>query len=1040
MRIAAAALHHDRLTLFCALIVVFGGLLVLRDFPSQEEPTIPVKQAVIYVENSSLSIWEAEELIAKPLEATIEQLPEVDNIYTTVRAGIVQIRAELTDDHVDTDAAWARLRMRVAETRLPQGSVGPFVDDDFGRVAVATYAVVPSDGYKWGDTRLAVRDLVDDLNQLSDVGRITITGMQSERVVITLSRENISALGLSVAEVAAVVNAETATLPAGFLRVGGQLLDIAADGRLGDLEDLRNVRLPLADGGAIAMRDIADIRREAIEPLETAVLFNSRPAVVVGIEMQTGKNVQVFGDALRHRMQELANRLPIGFELAEVSFQADVVNDVIADMQRTLYLTVVVVLVVTIAFLGWRTGLVVGLSIPVTMLAALLVMRPFELELNQVTIASFIIALGILVDNATVIAEDISRRIKVGETSNGAASEASRTLGPPLLVSTSATVLAFAPPLFASSLSAEYMRGLAFVMAIVLIISWIVAVTLTPLFIQMLVSRAPAHRAGSAQRGAGAYHEPWFMRVYRQILMMILEMRCLFSAAMLCLLVGALWAAWSIPFSFLPPSDRDQFQIAFEIAPGSRPEATLNAVEDLAAFLDNREHNPDITGHVAYIGSGGPRFILGLNPPMAADHRAFFVVNTSSGADIDGIIARVGDHIQATMPDVEARPKRFSLGETDAGTAVLRISGSDANRLRAHGEALRNALARAPGTIDVHHDWETMIARLNVDANEANLLRSDLTADQVAATLETAVRGTTVTVFQEHGAQLPAIIRAPQGEMSGFDAIRSLAIISREGQSIPLSAVADFTLVGEPSVMQRRNHERTITVSARHPDMTAQELVDRMQPAIEDLPLRATEAIVLGGEIEEAAEASAAITEYMPHCLIVILGLFLLQFNSVRRTAIIAASIPFCLVGVSAALLATGMPFDFMSFLGIFALIGTIVSNAILVIERVDQLRHDGAAPYRALLDGATQRLRPIVLTQLTTIFGLIPLMLAAEPLWRSFNIVVVGGLIAGTLISLGLVPALYALMFRIQPFCENLEHIGGPMKITRSEGENEQA
>ncbi len=1037
MRIAAAALHHDRLTLFCVLIVVLGGLLVLRSFPSQEEPTIPVKQAVIYVENSSLSIWEAEELVAEPLEATIEQLPEVANIFTTVRAGVVQIRAELADDHADTDAAWTRLRTRVAETRLPQGSVGPFVDDDFGRVAVATYAVVPGEGYNWGDTRLAVRDLVDDLNQLNDVGRITVTGMQPERVVIALARESISALNLSVAEVAAIINAETATLPAGFLRVGGQLLDIAADGRLGDLEDLRSLRLPLADGGAIALRDIADIRRETFEPLETAVLFNGRPAVVVGVEMQPGKNVQVFGDALRHRMQELADRLPVGFELAEVSFQADVVTDVIADMQRTLYLTVVVVLVVTIVFLGWRTGLVVGLSIPVTMLAALLLMRPLNLELNQVTIASFIIALGILVDNATVIAEDISRRIKGGEASDSAASEASRTLGPPLLVSSLATALAFAPPIFASSLSAEYMRGLAFVMAIVLIISWIVAVTVTPLFIQMLISRAPTHRAGPTQRGAVAYREPWFMRVYRQTLIMILKIRILFSVAMLCLLVGALWAAVSIPFSFLPPSDRDQFQIPFEIAPGSSPEATLNAVEDLAAFLDDREHNPDITGHVAYIGSGGPRFILGLNPPAAAAHRAFFVVNTSSSADIDAIIARVSDHIRTAMPDVEARPKRFSLGETDAGTAVFRISGSDADSLRAHGEALRNAFAIVPDTVDVHHDWEAMIARVNVDANEAHLLRSGLTEDQVAATLDNAVRGTTGTVFQEHGAQLPVVIRAPQEERSDFDAIRSLAISGREGQSIPLSAVADFTLVGEPSVIQRRNHERTITVSARHPDMTAQELVDRMQPAIEDLPLRPTEAIVLGGEIEESTEASAAITEYMPHCLIVILGLFLLQFNSVRRTTIIAASIPFCLVGVSAALLVTRMPFDFMSFLGIFALIGTIVSNAILVIERVDQLRADGAAPYQALVDGATQRLRPIVLTQLTTIFGLIPLMLAAEPLWRSFNIVVVGGLIAGTLISLGLVPTLYALMFRIPPASKDVEHHDGAAATIQSEKTN---
>ncbi|TQV86042.1 efflux RND transporter permease subunit [Exilibacterium tricleocarpae] len=1016
MRIAAAALNHNRFTLFCVLAVVLGGLLVLRSYPSQEEPTIPVKQAVVYAENHSLALLETENLIAQPLEAIVEQLPEIANIYTTVRAGTAQLRVELADNHPDTDAAWARLRTRLADAELPDGSVGPFVDDDFGRVAVATYAIVPGEGYNWGDTRLAVREVVDDLNTLEDVGRITVTGLQPERIVITLSREAIAALGLSVAQIADLVNADTATGPAGFLPAGGQRIEIEADGRLQDLDDLRNLRLPLAGAGAVALRDIAGVRRETVEPLDTAVRLDGQPAVVIGVEMQPGTNVQLFGDRLRDRMRNLAAQLPVGFDLAEVSFQADVVTDVIDGMQRTLYLTVAVVLIVTIVFLGWRTGLVVGLSIPITMLGALLLMRPLGLDLNQVTIASFIIALGILVDNATVIAEDISRRVSGGEAGNQAAAAASRTLGTPLLISTLATALAFAPPIFADSLSAQYMLGLAFVMAIVLLISWVVAVAVTPLLIQILITRRHTPEDAGPGKVASTRPEPWFLRGYRRTLKLILRVRIPFAGAMIGVLIGALIAAGNIPFSFLPPSDRDQFQIPFEIAPGAPPEATLQAVQALSAFLNDRDYNPDIVNHVAYIGAGGPRFILGLNPPTAAPHRAFFVVNTGDGADIDSIITRVRHHIETTMPEVEAWPKRFSLGETDAGTAVLRISGRDADTLRAHGEALHEAMTQIPGTLEVHHDWETVIPRLRADVDEARLLASGLTHDQISRTLEGAVRGAPITVYREHGAQLPVVLRTPEHERSNIEALGSLNISARDGQSIPLATVADFALVGELSVIHRRNHKRTITVSGRHPDITAQELVNRLQLSIDNLLLEDGYTLELGGEIEESAESSAAITEYLPHCLIAILGLFLLQFNSVRRTAIIAASVPFCLVGVSMALLLTGMPFDFMSFLGIFALVGTIVSNAILVIERVDQLRTDGVAPYRALVDGATQRLRPIVLTQLTTIFGLIPLMLAAEPLWRSFNVVVVGGLIAGTLISLGLVPVLYALLFRIEP------------------------
>ncbi|GGX58071.1 ACR family transporter [Tateyamaria omphalii] len=994
-------------------IVMFGGLLTLSNYPSQEEPTIPIKQAVIYAENRSLSIWDTEELLAKPLEAKIEQLPEVRHIFATVRAGKVQLRIELADDHEDVEAAWSRLRTRLANTMLPDGTIGPLVDDDFGRTAVATYAIIPDTDYNWGDTRLAVRMMQDDLNRMEDVSRVTVTGMRPERVVVTLAREKVSALGLAAQDIAAVLNTATLAAPSGFLRVGGRRLNIDADGQLIGLDDLRNQKLPLGDGGAVALRDIARIERETVSPLETAVLFDGAPAVVVGIEMQPGGNVQVFGEALRHRMQELSAKLPVGFKLAEVTFQADVVTNVIAEMQRTLYMTVIVVLIVTIVFLGWRTGMVVGLSIPVTMLAALLFMRPLALELNQVTIASFIIALGILVDNATVVAEDISRRLRNGGLLEDAIVCAPHTLGPPLLVSTLATALAFAPPVFASSLTAEYMRDLAFVMAIVLIVSWLVAVTVIPLLISALIPRGSSTGA-KANRAQPC--EPWSAMVYRRLLLVILRARILFCTAMLVVLVAALGAAWNIPFSFLPPSDRDQFQIPFEAAPGSTPEATQDKVTQLATFLNDREVNPEITGHVAYIGSGGPRFILGLNPPNPAPHRAFLVVNTVEHADIDKVIERVRHHVQRQMPDVEALPKRFSLGETDTGTAVLRISGEDYQRLVAHGEAVRSAFTRIPGSIEARFDWETMVPGLDAEFDVARLLRSGVSKDQISATLDDSIVGTLATTYQEHGVELPVVFQAPAHERSDFDAIRSFTFSGENGQLIPLSAVADLRLVGVPSVLQRRDFRRTITISARHPSMTAQELVDQVRPDIDRLSLWFGETVEIGGDIEEAAEASAAITEYMPHCIVAILGLFLIQFNSVRRTAIIAASIPFCLVGVSAALLVTGMPFDFMSFLGIFALIGTIVSNAILVIERVDQLRANGADPYDALLDGATQRLRPILLTQLTTIFGLIPLMIAAEPLWRSFNIVVVGGLIAGTLISLGLVPALYAILFKVSP------------------------
>jgi multidrug efflux pump subunit AcrB len=998
MSLTAFALRRGRLVLCIALALLLGGIYAFLGFPSQEEPSVTVRDALVSVALPGLPSDRVEELLAKPLEDRLRELPELKTLVTTLRPGQAIIQLTARDEIKDLPALWQRVRNKVAEVApgLPEGTQGPRVDDDFGRVAVASIAVTAR-GFSPSELRREVEGLRRALYGLPGVDRIALYGLRDERVVLTLDATALARLGLSPQALLAQLRTRNELVSGGSLRAGERVLSLAISGELADPAALRAVPIRLGEGRAVPLAELAQVQVEPEQPVRSAAFYRGERALVLGIAMTPGRNVEAFGAALHDRLEELATTLPTGFALHRVTFQAEVVHHAMARMQHVLMETMVIVMAVVMLFLGWRLGLIVGAIVPLTVLATLLVMRALGIELQTVSIAALILALGLLVDNGIVIAEDIERRLRAGEERRAACAAAGRTLAIPLLTSSLVIILAFSPFFLGQTSTNEYLRSLAVVLALTLLGSWALSLTVTPLLCLRLVPD-PSHTSTSTD---SALH-----RGYRRLLEVLLRHRLAHLLAMLGLLALAILKVLSLPYDFLPPSDRNQFQIPLQLEPGTSAQRTLELMQGFSRWLGE---DADIVESIGYVAEGGPRIVLGLNPPLPGPNVAYFTVTTRPDADLAQVMARVGEQLTRAYPEVRAQPKRFSLGTTESGLAVYRLSGPDETVLRQLGANLADLLAAVPGTRDIQDDWGPRLLRYQVEVDPARARAAGLDRRDLAQALQLAGDG--LSGAQLRDGQYPVEIAA-RSTPRGGDPSTLLVHPQGGGAPLPLAAVARIELASEAGVKVRRNLQRTLTVSARNPGMTAATLVATLAPQLPTLQLPPGYRLELGGESEDSAAANDALLRYLPLAAVAMLLLFLWQFDSWRKVLIIVASIPFILIGVALALWLSGHPFGFMATFGLLSLAGIIVNNAVLLLERIEAERQAGKPLVPALLDAAGERLRPIIMTKLTCILGLIPLMLFAGPLWTGMAISMIGGLALGTLVTLGLIPVLYALLY----------------------------
>ncbi|MEM1059755.1 MAG: efflux RND transporter permease subunit, partial [Verrucomicrobiota bacterium] len=738
------------------------------------------------------------------------------------------------------------------------------------------------------------------------------------------------------------------------------------------------------------------------------------------------------------QIDAVSQTLPVGVTLSRLTVQGEQVAAAVYGVSLNILETLVIVLAIVILFLGWRTGLIVGAIVPSVVLATLAVMGLFELPLERMSLATLVISLGLLVDNGIVIAEDFKRRLEDTGDRDAALRETSSELAFPLLSSSLTTIVVFLPLLIMDTEASEYTRSITYVVLISLGVSWFFAMTVTTTLCHRLLPD-PATNRGESREHPGLVRRTFrrLDRVYELVLRTILRRRWAYLGLMGILFCFGGWLMGLVPKKFFPDSDRAQILVYADLPVGVTSRATDQAVQKMMQLVGDKEQFPDFIDYAAYVGFGGPRFVLSLNPVDPSPHSAFLMINAKDRSSAEAALPRLRDAFRAALPEVNARVSRMFLGPADPNVIQLQVKGPDANYLMQKTAGLEEMLLSLDGTIDVWSDWHGRTKRLKLEVDRHLAAAAGVTATDVANALTGRVSGQEVTELASGDDLIPIVLRGRQAERNSLDRLGALTVFpANGGPGVPLSQVANWSYETGLGVIAREDLIRTVTVEARNLQLTPEDMQPLLQGPLEEFSasLAPGHFAEFDGILEDTVESNAALAATGPLVLFLIVLLLILQFGGYRRPAVILLSLPFVVIGASIGLVLMQAEFGFMVILGLYALMGIIINNSIVLIDRSDierRLANDPSQDMLAVIRACQRRLRPVLMTTITTAAGLLPLILSQDVLFYGMASAMAFGLLIGTLlVSLGLTPVLYTLFLGIKPTSSVLPSEGASLTL----------
>ncbi|MGP1353220.1 MAG: efflux RND transporter permease subunit [Parasphingopyxis sp.] len=997
-------------------IAMAWGIYSYFTLPAREDPEITIREAVVTTRFPGMAAGQVDRLITQPISEAVQTIDEVKEIRATSMNGVSIIHVQAKDAVFELDQIWDELRQTVGDVRsLPDGTIPPVVNDDFGDVAVIT-AALHSNDFDMIELNDYAEHVRDQLYAIDGTKRVDIVGQRQERVYIEIPNAIFAELGVPPEAVIGALVDQNVVAAGGEIDTGFRRLAVHPTGEFQSLREIEELLVDLGpELGTIRIGDFARITMGTQDPPGQTAYFDGQPAIVFAIAMDSDQSVINYGARARTAIQEIAESLPAGVEFDIMTFQADQVESTVYGVSFNVLQTLAIVLGIVILFLGVRTGLIVGSIVPAVMLVTLAVMGMMGMQLERMSLATLVIALGLLVDNGVVIAEDFKLRLEEGVSREDAVDQTGRELALPLLSSSATTILVFMPLMLAQHQSGEYTRAISLVVMITLLASWLIAMLVTPTLCYYFCRKDdPETQPEWRRRVDGVFQN--LSAKYETLIRWLLPRRVPFLGAMVGMLVLAGLSLQFVPSQFFPSSDRPQILVYLETPAGTSSSATDAPVREIAEYLGDEERFPDFESTAAYAGFGGPRFVLSLTPIDPAPNKGFIVVNTTDQQARNAGIDRLRAEMRDRFPDVRARIAPMFLGPSDPNIIQLQVRGPDAEILNETGERIAAMMADVPGTIDIWSDWENPTTSLAVEVDQTAARRAGVSSADVARSLASYFSGRRVGEFRDGDDQVPIVARATAEERSD-PARLATATVFAEGSAntVPLGQVANIVVEPEYGRIQRENLVKTLTIEARPTEMSPEDMVPEMADRLEEIRagLPPGHFIEYDGIISESADGRAALFAYAPLCVAIIFVLLVAQFNGFKRTAIILITIPLVLIGAALGLHVMRADFGFMVILGLFSLAGIIINNAIVLIDRIDiEREEEGADKSEAIITASVRRFRPIIMTTVTTILGLLPLIVQQDVLFYGMANVIAYGLAVGTLLTLGVVPALYRLFF----------------------------
>ncbi|VUL68166.1 efflux RND transporter permease subunit [Stenotrophomonas maltophilia] len=1039
------ALANRPLVLFAMLAFALIGAWSYKHLGQSEDPPFTFKAMVVRTLWPGATAEQVSRQVTEPLEKALMNTGEYEFIRSYSRPGESQVifmaRDSLRSKQIPD--LWYQVRKRVGDIRptLPREIVGPFFNDEFGDTYGNIYALTGK-GFDYA----VMRDYADriqlELQRVPDVGKIDLVGLQDEKVWIELSNTRLATLGVSMQQVQQALADQNAVTGTSFFETATDRVQLRVTGQFNDIDAIRQFPIRAGDR-TVHLGDIAEVKRGFADPASPKMRFMGEEAIGLAVAMKDGGDILKLGANLDAEFERLQKTLPAGMQLRKVSDQPQSVEESVGEFVQVLTEAVVIVLLVSFFSLGLRTGLVVGVTIPLVLAMTFFVMHYFDIGLHKISLGALVLALGLLVDDAIIAVEMMATKMEQGYDRLRAASFAWESTAFPMLTGTLITAAGFLPIATAASSTGEYTRSLFQVVTIALVVSWIAAVLFIPylgdkmlpdLFNpqppkpgslsarwlakrQQWADRYPALANLIAPPQHGHDHDPYqrpFYRSFRRFLDACLRHRWWVIAATIGLFVFSLMMFRFVPQQFFPDSTRPELMVDIELAEGASLRSTQAQAEKLEKLLSNRE---GIANYVSYVGTGSPRFYLPLDQQLPATNFAQFVVLAKDIKSRESTRDWLLHEVIPKFPDVQMRVTRLENGPPVGYPVQMRISGEHIEKVQAIARQVEAKVRENPHVMNVNLDWSepSKVVRLVIDQERARAL--GVSSAQVSQFLSSSLAGQSVSVYREGNRQIEMLLRGPADERNQLELLSSLSMPTANGGSITLSQVATMEYGFEDGIIWHRNRLPTVTVRADISDgMQPLDVVHQILPTLDGIRAELPNGYLLetGGTVEDSARGQNSIKAGMPLFLVVVATLLMLQLRSFSRAAMVLVTAPLGIIGATLFLLLFRAPFGFVALLGTIALAGMIMRNSVILIDQIQQDIDAGHDRWHSIIDATVRRFRPIVLTALAAVLAMIPLSRSA--FYGSMAISIMGGLIVGTVLTLVFLPALYAAWFRVKP------------------------
>jgi len=1005
--LSAWALKHRSVIIYFMAVAVVAGLMAYRSLGRAEDPTFVIKTMVVQAAWPGATIEETTKQVTERIERTLQETPKLDYIESYTKPGVTTIFVHLLGSATAKEVPdiWYHVRKSVGDIRhtLPQGVVGPFFNDEFGDTFGIIYGFT-ADGFTHRELRDKVEEVRSTLLNVPDVSKIEILGAQDERIFIEFSMAELAALGIDRSAVLAALQTQNIVRPAGEIRTGDENISVRVSGAFTSEEDVAQVNF-VVNGRLIRLADIATIRRGFSDPPQPMFRVNGKPAIGLAIAMRDGGDILTMGKNLSRAMSQITANLPIGIEPHLVADQAVTVDGAIAEFMESLWQAIAIILVVSFISLGVRAGLIVALAIPLTLAVVFAIMEMAGIDMQRISLGALIIALALMVDDAMTTTDATLNRLAAGDDKVTAAAYAFKVYAFAMLAGTLVTVAGFVPVGFAASSAGEYTFTLFAVVGIALLVSWFVAILFAPL-LQVLILKAPA-KADVPDPDAPP---TGVLGIYRGFLVTCLRLRWITLAVTAGLFVLSVLALPLIPRQFFPSSDRPELLVDLSLPQN----ASIYASQTMAERFDKLlEGDADVKSWSTYVGRGAIRFYLPLDVQLPNDFFAQAVIVAKDVPARERLRAKLEKILAEDFPNVVSRISPLELGPPVGWPVQFRVSGPNVQKVRDIAIQLAAVVASNSNTRGTNFDWiePSRQVRIAVDQNQARLL--GLSTAQVAGVLNTVLSGQPVTQVRDDIYLVNVLARATDEERVSLEGLANLQVPLPNGRTVPLSQFASFEWGQDLPVIWRRDRVPTLTVQADVargvlPEMVVNDLEPKIAAFRKTLPPGYH--VAVGGTVEESEASLASVVAVVPAMLFLMFTVLMFELKSFQRLIIVLSVAPLGLIGVVGALLLSGRPLGFVAILGVLALIGMITKNAVILIGQIEAERQAGKSVWDAVVAASSSRFRPIMLTAISTVLGMIPI--APTVFWGPMAFAIMGGLLVGTLLTLIFLPALYVAWF----------------------------